>query len=497
MNSSPRLSVASRAILALLLTIGFYGLAIGIALGLLYLIYVEVAVIGRINVRLTIFALIGAVVIIWSILPRIDNFTAPGPRLTRKRFPALFNEIERIAKQTQQEMPRDIYLVPDVNAFVAERGGFMGFGRRRVMGIGLPLFHLMTVDQLSSVLAHEFGHYYGGDTALGPWIYKTREAIIRTTVNVGQTNQWLYILFEAYAKMFLRVTNAVSRQQEYLADKLAARIVGSNATISGLQMVHKYGYAFNVFFQREYAPVIEAGFKPPMLEGFQTFLSSPKITEAVDNSYEQQLTQGVTNPYDSHPSLKERISALKNIPAAPATNDSPASSLLPPNTDLETPILRHIIKQKEKLNSLKPIDWDDVIETAFAPNWNKNIERFKPVISTITPQGLFDEAQNSTRLFEKLATTGKLLAPNIKPSQVPPADQLQFINSVIGTALSAALRQDGWDIRSTLGEDLVFIKNGREIKPHTLFSKLAAKEYSRDEWIEYCDENNLSDLRFT
>ncbi len=95
-------------------------------------------------------------------------------------------------------MPRDVYLVPDVNAFVAERGGFMGFGTRRIMGIGLPLFHLLTVDELNAVLAHEFGHFYGGDNALGPWVYKTRTAIVRTVMNLGQANNWLMIPFQAH-----------------------------------------------------------------------------------------------------------------------------------------------------------------------------------------------------------------------------------------------------------------------------------------------------------
>src|SRR5512134_3707502 len=102
MNSAARRSLFGRALLALLLTIGFYGLALGIAFGLLYLIYLEVVVLGRVNVRLTIFALIGAVVILWSILPRLDRFEAPGPRMTRQKFPALFKEIERIAKLTGQ-----------------------------------------------------------------------------------------------------------------------------------------------------------------------------------------------------------------------------------------------------------------------------------------------------------------------------------------------------------------------------------------------------------
>ena len=30
------------------------------------------------------------------------------------------------------------------------------------------------------MLAHEFGHYSGGDTRLGPWIYRTRATIVRT-----------------------------------------------------------------------------------------------------------------------------------------------------------------------------------------------------------------------------------------------------------------------------------------------------------------------------
>ena len=496
MITESRPSLLGRAFLAILLTIGFYGLALGIAYGLLYLIYIEFAVVGRVNVRLTLIAFIGAVIILWSVLPRVDRFTPPGPRLTRKKFPALFDEIEKVSRLTGQEMPRDVYLVPDVNAFVAERGGFMGFGRKRVMGIGLPLLHLMTVDELKAVLAHEFGHYFGGDTALGPWIYKTREAIIRTTVNVAQANQWLHIPFEAYAKMFMRVTNAVSRQQEFTADKLAAKMAGASSTISGLQKVHKFGYAFSVFFQREYVPVIEAGYQPPMLDGFQEFLRSPKITEAVNNSYREQLTKGTADPYDSHPTLKERIAALENFPASTSVNDNPASSLLPINANLETIILKQIIKEDDKFNSLKDITWESVTETAFAPLWEKNIEPFKRVLGEITPESLFDAAQNPSALFAKLASTGKILPPNVKPEQVAQDVQVQVTNNIMGTTFASALRQNKWKMKSRLGEDLMFVQKEQEIYPYSLFHKLAAKEFSRQQWIEYCQEKGISDLRF-
>jgi Zn-dependent protease with chaperone function len=49
-----------------------------------------------------------------------------------------------------------------------------------VLIIGLPLLHLLSERGFRGVLAHEFGHYAGGDTRLGPWIWRTRETIGRT-----------------------------------------------------------------------------------------------------------------------------------------------------------------------------------------------------------------------------------------------------------------------------------------------------------------------------
>jgi len=148
------------------------------------------------------------------------------------------------------------------------------------------------------------------------------------------------------------------------------------------------------------------------------------------------------------------------------------------------------------MDSLKSIAWENVAETAFAPQWDTNTEKFKQVLMTITPQGLFDMAQNPANLFAKLATTGKILPPNVKLNQVPQNVQLQITNKVIGTALASALRRDGWMMKNNLGEDLLFIKINKEISPYSIFLKLAAGEYSRQQWIEYCEENNISSLSF-
>ena len=58
--------------------------------------------------------------------------------------PGLFAEIERVAGDVQQPMPKEVYPVPDVTAFVMQRGGIMGIASRRVMGVGLALSASLT-----------------------------------------------------------------------------------------------------------------------------------------------------------------------------------------------------------------------------------------------------------------------------------------------------------------------------------------------------------------
>lgn len=53
------------------------------------------------------------------------------------------------------------------------------------MIVGIPLLHLLSERGFRGVIAHELGHYRGGDTRLGPWIYRTREAIGRTIAQLS------------------------------------------------------------------------------------------------------------------------------------------------------------------------------------------------------------------------------------------------------------------------------------------------------------------------
>src|SRR5687767_14684969 len=73
-------SLQHRAVLALLLMVGFYVFALAIAGGLLWVPYAEYMYLERMNGRLTLFSIIGGLTILYAIIPRIDKFEAPGPR---------------------------------------------------------------------------------------------------------------------------------------------------------------------------------------------------------------------------------------------------------------------------------------------------------------------------------------------------------------------------------------------------------------------------------
>jgi Zn-dependent protease with chaperone function len=362
--------IIGRAVLAVVLMIGFYLLALGIASGLLWIPYAELVYAHRVTPKLALICVLGGVAILWAVLPRFDKFLAPGPQLTPDKYPKLFQELESVAKATNQAMPAEVYLVSDVNAWVMQRGGIMGLGSRRVMGLGLPLMRILTCSQFRAVLAHEFGHYHGGDTKIGPWIYKTRGAIGRTLHSLGN-GSWLQKPFLWYGNMFLRITHAVSRRQEFVADELAARTVGAKPLADGLRSIHKVAPAYDYYWRSECAPVLNAGFLPPLADGFARFASVGAMAEKMDKHLEEQLTNGKADPYDTHPPLKERIAAVASLPAGPDLGeDLPAVSLLEDVPALERALISQMAGT-EKAAKLKPIHWQEVGAEVYVPQWTK------------------------------------------------------------------------------------------------------------------------------
>ena len=338
---------------------------------------------GAGNIWLTITALFLGGSILWAIVPRRLKFEAPGLKVTETEQPELLALVRAEAEAAGEPMPDDVYLTLEANAAVTQASR-----SRRVLIIGVPLLHILSERELRGVIAHEFGHYSGGDTKLGPWIFRTRETIIRTVQQLsdadgdeGWTQKLVRQPFIWYAKAFLRITAKISRQQEFAADRRAVASAGRAAYAAGLERVHAYGPAFDSYWGGEVAPLLDRGHRPAISDGFSRFIAHQNVAEAADTHLER-LRDEETDPYDSHPSLPERLAAIEALPAGDP-DDSPCSiELLRDPAGVERAQLQFLFGAQ--IEQLSPIEWDAVGPVVYGARARELTQEFPRLLEGVT-----------------------------------------------------------------------------------------------------------------
>ncbi len=471
-----------RSLLAVALMVGFYALAVVLVVALAYLPYAEYHFVHRLDLRLVAFAAVGAFGILAGIMPRIDRFQDPGPRLEPADQPRLFDVITGVATATGQEMPKQVFLVPDLNAWVAQRGGVMGIGSHRVMGIGLPLLGTLSVAELRAVLAHEFGHFHGGDTALGPWLYKTRAAIDRTVRSLAASRSWVQAPFVWYGNTFLRITHAVSRRQELAADALAASITGPGAVASGLKKLHATDPFFQAYWQGEVVPVLGGGFRPPLSDGFALFLAGAESRGQTEKALAQALSAAVTDPYDTHPPLRDRLAAL---PAGTADADTSggAIGLLQDPDRVEQALLAFLAP--DAAGKLRPVSWEALNTAFWLPLWESIARGGAERLAGLTPAGC-----------EAFAGHPALPAVRFRmaPDEAHAAEQaVREAQGGLAMALAALLHRRGWVLEALPGQPVVFTREGCAVRPFDMLAGLLDRSLTPLSWRETWASSGLAD----
>jgi heat shock protein HtpX len=369
------------------------------------------------------------------------------------------------------------------------------------MVIGLPLMQIMTVSQMRAVLAHEFGHYYGGDTKLGPWVYRTRETIERTLRTVSRQGALLQLPFLWYGRLFLRVSQAVSRQQEFAADQLAARTVGARPMIDGLRNLARGAIAFDAYWRQEVLPLVEAGFQPPVAEGFTRFMAEPVIMKDVAAAAAKRLAEARTDPYDSHPPDAERIAALEAwapSPAVPSTSpahherrdpegsgeEEPAAVTLVDGVDLiESVLLLGILRPGLQLRS---VSWADTGTVALLPGLRERVRRQAGLVGNYTIGWLPELLKYADRLgMSEAKAAGAAVGP----------EQARSLGvGLAGAALANALAQNGWTAESLPGRPIVMRHGEATLEPFAEVNRLARGEVDADAWQRRCWALGIRDL---
>jgi Zn-dependent protease with chaperone function len=383
----------------------------------------------------------------------------------------LFAAIREVADALGEAMPSAVYLVNEVNAWVTHRGGALGLGQRRVMGLGLPLLQGLTVGELKAVIAHEYAHCAAGGIGT-PALQNIGDRLISSG-------------FTSLGRRLLRSARSISRQQEFFADAVAARTVSPQAMASALRRTEGLAAAFDAYWHAEVVPALEAGCLPPITTGFQQYLEADHVSAAVRRLVRASESETEADAFDTHPPLRDRLAALARIVpqhAAPV-HDPPAAGLL---CDAEA-LARSLVAfatGAERSAKLRRVGWNDLATDVYSKRWRKAAAQASPFLAGYTLADL------PTGRDAFIAAGAELL-----PSAAA-GDELKFRYAVhvFSMGVGTALLDAGFTPHTGPGHPVVFRKRGVRIRAFDDVEQLAEGTMTLADWQARCCTAGIAGL---
>lgn len=381
-----------RAALAVVLLAGFYVLVAAITVGVAVFDYYAVRYGHAGGFKIAAFATLGGLAMLRGVfvVGRRSDDVQPGVAVTPRDEPELWRTVGELASRVRTRMPDEIRLVPDVNAAVSEDARLLGLipGRRH-MYIGVPLLLTLSADELRAVLCHELGHYSGSHTRLGGVTYRGRTTLIRTIQRLGG-HAIIRGAFQLYATLYLRVSQAVSRRQELEADASAVAVAGRRPMGDALRKVRASAATWEFYVNTHLRLIGPAQARPAdLFAGFYTLFHEPHMGAEVARLVE---TPEERSPYDSHPSLAERLAAIGRLPE-PSVRPDPRPALALLADPRRAAIATQASMLTEEALRLPVLEWPQIVERGL---WSaSNAEALKDVFEaagqmTHTPQPTVD-----------------------------------------------------------------------------------------------------------
>ncbi len=300
----------------LLAALGFVSLGL-IVLTLLALLAASLAMATRaVYVGGKLAVVIGALlwVVLRSLWVRLDP--PKGEVITRAQAPRLFELLDRLQANLRTPPVHQVLVTPALNAGVTQipRLGVFGWHRNYLL-LGLPLLRSLSVPQLEAVLAHELGHLSRGHARMGNWIYRLRLSWARLEDELNRKPHWGSGAIRGYLRWYVPLFNASSyplaRRNEFEADATSAQLTSPQVAAQALTNVN----VAHAFLQTRYWPQVHAQARAAPQPNFQPYTDyhAPSLDQIAPVDVQRWLSIALaesTTVSDSHPCLRERLSAL-------------------------------------------------------------------------------------------------------------------------------------------------------------------------------------------
>ncbi|HET9157057.1 MAG TPA: M48 family metalloprotease [Myxococcaceae bacterium] len=471
---STRRTLIPKAFLALGLWVGFWGLSLVIA-GALFWVPFAQGTSGDGVDPLGWLAVAAGAGVLWAVRPRgwFTKKESGWAALSPEEAPRLHAFVQEVASRCGAARADEIGLEGGAGASIGiERRGLR---RIRRVNIGFPLFAFLDREELSAVLAHEFGHHQGGDLLLGPWVYRTRASLAQAVDSLEGSAFFLDVPFRAYGRMFLDVSGSVSRGQELAADARSVSAYGRRAAWSALEKIHRLAPRWSVYLHAVAISVIEHGCRVPLLEGFRMFLARQTLREDLQRRVEEIEARAPT-PADTHPPLGERLAAIDvhgRALAASRDDGSGCLDLLGGEQGAETLFYARATRGK-----LREVGWADVGRDVLAP---AEVERFAEgplALERVGPRELPRLLADWSSLAQSLSGGG--------PSFLSPAAERTRVHHLLERWLTAALIKRDFVPTLEPGAAMTLSRGSETVDPAVVLLALIEGRLSASEYLARC-----------
>ncbi len=246
-----------------------------------------------------------------------------GLEIRRADSPALFAMLDQLQASLRASAVHKVVLSWDCNAGVwaTPRLGLFGWSRHH-LELGLPLLEILSLEELHSVLAHEFAHISGQHGRITGWIYRLRRYWVKafeqaqrrvTTHRVSlralflKFFSWIWPRFSAYSFV-------LSRANEFKADAIAARFGGRENAASALLSLKLYS---RLIYERFWPDLWRhtADEPEPPADVFDRLRAALHAGVPAEQAglWLREAYRVFTSHEDTHPCLTERVQALGSV----------------------------------------------------------------------------------------------------------------------------------------------------------------------------------------
>ena len=273
---------------------------------------------SAVTIKLGIVLGLGGLIIAWSIVKGVWVKLSPpeGETLTRANAPRLFEMIDSTAAKAGGIHFHRVLLTDDLNAFVTQipRLGIFGW-HRNYLCLGLQLLDALSPEEFHAVLAHEFAHLSNSHGRTGNWLYRIRNSWGNVAESLSEQGGMLVRPLAAFFRWFWPRFNArtfvLSRANEYEADAFSAQATSPAIAAGALQRIALEGRRLHEEFWQKIGQrsAVEAAPPTAIYHELSSVLKT-KIEPANCVRWLNQQFSMNTDTSDTHPALRDRVSAL-------------------------------------------------------------------------------------------------------------------------------------------------------------------------------------------